>query len=64
VFSRHKKNCLTNATKAMGKKTPVTLWESYGDQLPKLQRFAIHVITSLTCSYFEWCFFMLWRIPN
>jgi len=37
------------AIKAIGKKTPAAWWDSYGDEHPELQRFAICVL-SLTCS--------------
>lgn len=37
------------AIRAIGKKTPAAWWESYGDDTPELQRFAIRVL-SLTCS--------------
>jgi len=37
------------AMAALKKKTPAQWWESYGDEHPKLQKFAIWVL-SLTCS--------------
>ena len=33
----------------MDKKTPAKWWDSYGDECPELQKFAIRVL-SLTCS--------------
>jgi len=37
------------ATRSINLKTPVDWWESYGDECPELQKFAIHIL-SLTCS--------------
>jgi hypothetical protein len=37
------------AMAALGTKTPAQWWESYGDEHPELQKFAIRVL-SLTCS--------------
>lgn len=37
------------AIRAIGKKTPGAWWESYGDEYPELQKFAIRIL-SLTCS--------------
>ena len=34
---------------ARDKKTPAKWWDSYGDECPELQKFAIRVL-SLTCS--------------
>lgn len=48
---RTKKGCLVIPwpLRQLEKKTPVAWWESYGDQHPELQKFAIRVL-SLTCS--------------
>ena len=37
------------AKKALNTKTPAQWWDSYGDEHPELQKFAIRVL-SLTCS--------------
>jgi len=37
------------ATRSINLKAPTNWWESYGDEYPELQKFAIHVL-SLTCS--------------
>jgi len=37
------------ATRSINLKTPADWWESYGDEYPELQKFAIHIL-SLTCS--------------
>ena len=54
------------AQRALKTKTPSQWWESYGDEHPELQKFAIRVL-SLTCSSSEcernWSAFERVRIP-
>jgi len=50
-YSRMQKDCLALRLprKQEIKKTPTQWWDSYGDECPELQRFAIRVL-SLTCT--------------
>jgi hypothetical protein len=41
--------CIDAAKTTRDKKTPAQWWDSYGDECPELQRFAIQVL-SLTCT--------------
>jgi len=50
--SRMQKSCLAlrlPRQQEIKKKTPAQWWDSYGDECPELQRFAIRVL-SLTCT--------------